>query len=75
MTFTFKLEQAEGTPAEPPSVRLAVSNMRVGDTIPIGRDETLRVVGVVAGAELDDDPTLIVAEGSAGSVLELAVDR
>jgi hypothetical protein len=60
MTFTYRLQQADGAPAEPPSIRLAVSNMRVGDTIPIRRDETFRVVGIVAGAELDDDPTLIV---------------
>jgi hypothetical protein len=30
--------------------------MRVGDTIPLRRGQTLRVVGVVAG----EDPTLIV---------------
>jgi hypothetical protein len=34
MTFTFKLEQADGTPAEPPTIRTAVPNMRPGDTIP-----------------------------------------
>jgi hypothetical protein len=60
MTFTYKLEQTDGMPAEPPSIMLAVSNMRVGDTISIRRDEKFRVVGVSAGAELDDDPTLIV---------------
>jgi hypothetical protein len=62
MTFTFKLQQTDGTPAEPPSVRLAVPNMRVGDTIPIERDRTLRVVGVVAGVDDDDDPVLIVED-------------
>ena len=40
MTFTFRLEQADGTPAEPPSLRSAVPNWRVGDTIPLGRDRT-----------------------------------
>jgi hypothetical protein len=47
MTFTFRLEQADGTPAEPPSLRSAVPNWRVGDTIPLGRDRTLCVVGIV----------------------------
>jgi hypothetical protein len=64
MTFTFKLQQTDGTPAEPPSVRLAVPNMRVGDTIPIERDRTLRVVGVVASGE-DENPVLVV-EDTAG---------
>jgi hypothetical protein len=31
MTFTFKLEQTDGTPAEPPSFRSAVPNWRPGD--------------------------------------------
>ena len=45
MTFTFKLEQADGTPAEPPTMESTVTNWRVGETIPLGRDRTLRVVG------------------------------
>ena len=49
--FTDKLRQADGTSPDPPSVTLAVPNMRVGDTIPIRRGETFRVVGVVAGEE------------------------
>jgi hypothetical protein len=56
MAFLFRLEQADGTPADPPSITLAVPNMRVGDTNPLRRGEAFRVVGVVAGA----DPTLIV---------------
>ena len=43
--FTFKLEQADGKSADPPTITLAVPNMRVGDTIPLRRGETLRVVG------------------------------
>jgi hypothetical protein len=45
MTFTFKLQRADGTPAEPPSIRSSVTNWRVGEAIPIGPDRTLRVVG------------------------------
>lgn len=58
--ITYRLRRPDGQPAKPPSIRLAVSNMRPGDTIPLTRERTLRVVGVVAGAELDDDPVLIV---------------
>ncbi len=54
--FTYKLRLADGTCADPPAITLAVPNVQVGDTIPLRRGETFRVVGVVAGAE----PTLIV---------------
>lgn len=53
--FTYRLRQADGTPADPPSITLAAPKMRVGDTIPLSREETLRVVGLVAG-----EPALIV---------------
>ena len=64
--FTYKLRHPDGTSADPPAVTLAVSNMRVGDTIPLRRGVTFRVVGVVAGEE----PTLIVE--SVGSESEAA---
>jgi len=54
--FIFKLRHADGTTADPPEITLAVPNMRVGDTIPPRRGETLRIVRVVAGEDL----TLIV---------------
>jgi hypothetical protein len=66
MTYTFRLQQADGTPADPPTMRSAVWDWRVGHTIPVGRDRTLAVVGVVAGAELDDEPTLIVEDMAGG---------
>jgi hypothetical protein len=31
MTITFKLEQADGTPAEPPTIESTVTNWRVGE--------------------------------------------
>ncbi len=37
MTFTLKLEQADGTPADPPTMESTVTNWRTGDTIPLGR--------------------------------------
>ena len=33
--------------SEPPTIKSAVPNWRVGDTIPLLRDRTLRVVGIV----------------------------
>ena len=38
MTFSFKLELADGTPAEPPTIRSTATNWRVGETIPLERD-------------------------------------
>jgi hypothetical protein len=35
MTITFKLELADGTPADPPTIGSTVTNWRTGDTIPI----------------------------------------
>jgi hypothetical protein len=60
MTFTFKLEQADGTPAQPPTIESTVTNWRVGETIPIGRDRTLRVVGIVVSNE--DEPSTLIVE-------------
>jgi hypothetical protein len=42
MTFTIKLERADGTPAEPPSIGTTVTNWRPGDTIPLGAKKSLR---------------------------------
>jgi uncharacterized RDD family membrane protein YckC len=38
MTFTIRLEQADGTPADPPTIESTVTNWRVGETIPMGRE-------------------------------------
>jgi hypothetical protein len=37
MTFTFKLERTDGTPANPPMLRTAVPNWGPGDSIPLGK--------------------------------------
>jgi hypothetical protein len=60
MAFIFKLEQEDGTPADPPRLDTAVPNWRAGDTIPLGRDRILRVVDVRPGRELEEDPVLVV---------------
>jgi hypothetical protein len=61
MTFTFKLEQADGKPAEPPSIRSAVTNWRPGDKIPLGPTRTLQVVRV-RDDDADQPPVLVVAD-------------
>jgi hypothetical protein len=59
MTFTIKLERADGTPAEPPSIGTMVTNWRPGDTIPLGRDRTLRVIEI-RDDDVDQPPVLVV---------------
>ena len=54
MAFTYKLELQEGTPADPPMLRTAAPT-RSGDTIPLGRDKTLRVIETRPGRKPDDD--------------------
>jgi hypothetical protein len=60
MTFTFRLVQTDGTPVDPPTIRSAVPDMRPGDTIPLRRDRTLRVVGVQVDEA--DQPTILIVE-------------
>jgi len=56
MAFLFRLETADGVPAEPPKLTSAVPNWRAGDTMPLG-PKTLRVVGV--------QPPVLVVEDAA----------
>jgi hypothetical protein len=60
--FLFRLETADGAPAQPSTLSAAVPNWRPGDTIHLGR-RTLRVI-----ARRDDDadrpPVLVVEEAS-----------
>ena len=62
--FVFKLEQADGTPADPPTFKTAVPNWRVGDTIPLGRGRTLRVIDTRLDEGTDGEPisTLVVED-------------
>ena len=61
MTITFKLERADGTPADPPSFRTGVYVWRPGDTIPLTADRTLRVLGV-RDDDADQPPALVVED-------------
>jgi hypothetical protein len=60
MTFTFRLEQTDGTPADPPEVRLGVYVWNRGDVITLGADRSLRVVDVRDQGE--DEPMVLVVE-------------
>jgi hypothetical protein len=59
--FLFRLEKADGTPAEPPTLDTAVPNWGVGNVIPLGRKGSLRVVGV-RDDEADQPPVLVVED-------------
>jgi hypothetical protein len=58
--FTYRLEQKDGTPADPPTFRAAVSNWRPGDTINLPH-RTLRVVRV-RDDDADQAPVLVVED-------------
>ena len=63
MAFLFRLETADGTPADPSKVQSAVPNWRAGDTIPLGA-RTLRVIDV--RYDEADDASVLVVEDMAG---------
>jgi hypothetical protein len=60
MAFMFEHEREDGTPADPPTIESTVTNWRTGDTIPLGRDRSSRVVGIVVSAE--DEPSVLIVE-------------
>jgi hypothetical protein len=62
--FLFRLETADGAPAEPPTLSAAVPNWKAGDTIHLGH-RTLRVVGK-RDDEADQPPVLIVDDVNGG---------
>ena len=59
MTFTFKLERADGAPADADDQEHRHELARRRDD-PVGRDRTLSVVGIVVSAE--DEPSALVVE-------------
>ena len=58
--FHFQLEHEDGTPANPPTLNVAVPNWQAGDTISLGK-RTLRVVGVRVD-DADEWPVLVVED-------------
>jgi hypothetical protein len=59
MTFTFKLERLDGTPAEPASFKTTVLRWQPDDTIPLSASRTLQVVRV-RDNDADQPPVLVV---------------
>ena len=58
--FIFRLENEDGSPVKPPTLRTAIPNWRAGDTIPLGR-KTLRIVDI-RDADADQPPILVVQD-------------
>jgi hypothetical protein len=58
--FLFKLETADGTPAEPSSFSSAVPNWGPGETIHFGH-KTMRVVDV-RGDDADEPRVLVIED-------------
>jgi hypothetical protein len=52
MAFTYKLEEEDGTPADPPTFRSAVPTWQPGD---------LRVIEARPASDHDENPVLVVA--------------
>jgi hypothetical protein len=61
MTYHFRLQRTDGEPADPPTYRSAVPLWEQGDTIPLTRDRTLRVLGV-RDDDADQPPVLVVED-------------
>jgi hypothetical protein len=64
MAFTYRLEQEDGTPADPPTFRTAVPTWRAGDTVPLSPGRALRVIAVRDAGGDDEDPVLVVEDGT-----------
>jgi hypothetical protein len=58
--FLYRLEQEDGTPADPPTLKTAVPDWRPGDTIPLG-GRTLRVLAV-RDDDTDQPPAVVVED-------------
>jgi hypothetical protein len=61
MTFHFRLERPDGSPADPPTYRSTVLSWRQGDTIPLRPGRTLRVLGV-RDDDADQPPVPVVED-------------
>ena len=68
MAFTYKLEHEDGTAADPPSFAAPTeSSWNAGDTITLGSERRLRVVGKRLDENLDGDPASAGRRGPARS--------
>jgi hypothetical protein len=62
MAFLFRLEQEDGAPADPPTLKSAVPDWHARDAIPLG-GRTLRVIGI-RDDDADQAPVLVVEDTS-----------
>jgi hypothetical protein len=60
--FLFRLETADGTPADPPTLSVAVPDWPDGSLIHVGK-RTLRVIGR-RNDNADQPPVLVVEDGA-----------
>jgi hypothetical protein len=60
MAFQFRLEHADGTPADPPTLKAAVPDWRAGDVIALGAGRSLRVVQTRLKEDPDGDPVVVL---------------
>jgi hypothetical protein len=65
MTFAYKLEHEDGTPADPHTFNSARPDWNPGDVIPLGSDRALRVVDVRHGQDAD---VLVVEPSGPGPI-------
>ena len=73
MALTYKLEQEDGTPADPPLFPHRRTDLEPGDTIPLGDG---RILEVIAERWTEDQPALVVrAAGDAPQKSLPAVNR
>jgi hypothetical protein len=70
MTYHFRLERSNGSPADPPTFRSSELNWRKGDTIFLNRRRTLRVLGV-RDDDADQPPVLVVEDLAGGPLATL----
>jgi hypothetical protein len=61
MTYHFRRQRTDGSPADPPTYRSTVLVWQQGDTIPLSAERTLRVLGV-RDDDADEPPVLVVED-------------
>lgn len=59
-SFAYKLEQEDGTPADPPNFETSMPTWRAGDAIPLGQGRSLRVLDTRDATGSNEDPVLVV---------------
>lgn len=69
--FLFRLEMADGSPAEPSKLESVVPNWRPGDVITLGRRQ-LRVVRL-RDDDVDQPPVLVVEDVAEGATSDAAL--